>query len=89
MREDATIPFRNPAYRDELSELLRKGAQRIIRQTVEAGFIETCFPRSERQRCLAHRMRNLAARVTEDLWPEFRGRVAAAPASRAVSSTSP
>ena len=22
--------------------------------------IETCFPRSERQRCLAHRMRNLA-----------------------------
>ena len=23
--------------------------------------IETCFPRSERQRCLAHRMRNLAA----------------------------
>jgi transposase-like protein len=27
--------------------------------------IETCFPRSERQRCLAHRMRNLAAKVPE------------------------
>ena len=40
--------------------------------------IETCFPRSERQRCLAHRMRNLAAKAPEDLWPEFRERAAAA-----------
>ncbi len=40
--------------------------------------IETCFPRSERQRCLAHRMRNLAAKVPEDLWPEFKERVRAA-----------
>ena len=40
--------------------------------------IETCFPRSERQRCLAHRMRNLAVKVTEDLWPEFRERATAA-----------
>ena len=39
--------------------------------------IETCFPRSERQRCLAHRMRNLAAKVPEDLWPEFKARVTA------------
>jgi putative transposase len=29
--------------------------------------IEICFPRSERQRCLAHRLRNLAAKVPEDL----------------------
>ena len=36
--------------------------------------IETCFPRSERQRCLAHRMRNLAAKVLEDVWPEFKAR---------------
>ena len=36
MREDTTIPFRNPALRDELSELLREGAQRIIRRAVEA-----------------------------------------------------
>jgi len=39
--------------------------------------IETCFPRSERQRCLAHRMRNLAAKVPEDVWPEFKARVTA------------
>jgi putative transposase len=40
--------------------------------------IETCFPRSERQRCLAHRMRNLAAKVPEDVWPELKGRAQAA-----------
>jgi len=39
--------------------------------------IETCFPRSERQRCLAHRMRNLAAKVPEDQWPEFKARATA------------
>ena len=40
--------------------------------------IEVCFPRSIRQRCLAHRMRNLAAKVPEDLWPEFKARTTAA-----------
>ena len=40
--------------------------------------IEICFPRSARQRCLAHRMRNLAAKVPEDLWPEFKARAQAA-----------
>ena len=40
--------------------------------------VETCFPRSARQRCLAHRLRNLAAKVPEDLWPEFKARVTAA-----------
>ncbi len=40
--------------------------------------IETGFPRSARQRCLAHRMRNLAAKVPEDLWPDFKARVQAA-----------
>ena len=39
--------------------------------------IEECFPRSARQLCLAHRMRNLAAKVPTDLWPEFKTRVAA------------
>ncbi len=37
--------------------------------------VESCFPRSERQRCLAHRMRNLAVKVPEDIWPEFKARV--------------
>lgn len=40
--------------------------------------IETCFPRSARQRCLAHRLRNLVAKTPEDLWPEFKARVTAA-----------
>ena len=40
--------------------------------------IELCFPRSTRQRCLAHRMRNLAVKVPEDLWPEFKARATAA-----------
>jgi hypothetical protein len=30
------------------------------------------FPRSARQRCLAHRMRNLAVKVPADQWPEFK-----------------
>jgi hypothetical protein len=40
--------------------------------------IEVCFARAARQRCLAHRMRNLAAKVPEDVWPEFKVRVQAA-----------
>ena len=40
--------------------------------------IESCFPRSARQRCLAHRMRNLAAKVPDDLWPEVKERARAA-----------
>ena len=34
--KDMTIPFTNPAFRDESSELAREGAQRIIRQVEEA-----------------------------------------------------
>jgi putative transposase len=45
------------------------GAPGVIRA------IEECFPRSARQRCLAHRMRNLAVKVPADLWPEFKARV--------------
>ena len=47
------------------------GAPGIVRA------IEECFPRSARQRCLAHRLRNLAAKVPTDLWPEFKARVVA------------
>jgi putative transposase len=47
------------------------GAPGVIRA------IEECFPRSARQRCLAHRMRNLAVKVPSDLWPEFKARVTA------------
>lgn len=39
--------------------------------------VEVCFPRSVRQRCLAHRLRNLQSKVTEERWPEIRARVKA------------
>ncbi|MFN0192976.1 MAG: IS256 family transposase [Aestuariivirga sp.] len=39
--------------------------------------IEECFPRSVRQRCLAHKMRNLQSKVPEDVWPEFQARTRA------------
>ena len=32
--------------------------------------VETCFPRALRQRCLAHRMRNLRGTVPEATWPD-------------------
>ncbi len=40
--------------------------------------IEICFPRAARQRRLAHRMRNLASKLPEDVWPEFKVRAQAA-----------
>src|SRR5207253_4020557 len=42
------------------------GAPGIIRA------IEECFPRALRQRCLAHKMRNLASKLPEDVWPDSR-----------------
>ena len=62
------------------------GAPGIIRA------IEECFPRSARQRCLAHRMRNLAAKVSADPWPEFKARVTAcyqAPRARSPANWRP
>ncbi|MCA1951452.1 MAG: IS256 family transposase [Hyphomicrobiales bacterium] len=39
--------------------------------------IEECFPRSLRQRCLAHKIRNLQSKVPDDVWPEFHARARA------------
>jgi len=36
MSDDTIVSFSNPAFRDELSDLVRDGAQRLIRQAVEA-----------------------------------------------------
>jgi transposase-like protein len=47
------------------------GAPGIIRPA------EECFPRAARQRCLVHRMRNLAVKVPEPAWREFKERVRA------------
>lgn len=47
------------------------GAPGIIRA------IEECLPRTLRQRCLAHKMRNLQSKLPEDQWPEFKARATA------------
>jgi putative transposase len=47
------------------------GAPGVIRA------IEECFPRAARQRCLAHKMRNLQSKVPDDRWPEFKARASA------------
>lgn len=39
--------------------------------------IEECLPRTIRQRCLAHKIRNLQSKVPEDVWPELKARAAA------------
>jgi putative transposase len=39
--------------------------------------IEECLPRSLRQRCLAHKMRNLQSKVPDEVWPELKARAAA------------
>ena len=33
--------------------------------------VETCFPRTVRQRCLVHRLRNLRRKAPESQWPEI------------------
>ena len=38
--------------------------------------IEEVLPARLRQRCLAHKMRNLQSKVPEDVWPEFKARAA-------------
>jgi transposase-like protein len=47
------------------------GAPGIIRAS------EECLPRTVRQRCLVHKMRNLESKVPENVWPEFKARAAA------------
>lgn len=41
--------------------------------------VEECFPRSRRQRCLAHRSPNLQSKTFEHLWPEVRVRARVKP----------
>jgi putative transposase len=64
-------------FQDMRARARRPPAGRQRRSTWLIRAIEECFPRSARQRCLAHRMRNLAVKVPTDLWPEFKARAAA------------
>jgi len=63
--------MRNRGFGDSLL-VVPDGASSIIKA------IESCLLRSERQRWLAHRLRNLAVKVPEDQWPEVKVRVTAA-----------
>jgi transposase-like protein len=59
----------------------RLGDPRLVVSDAAPGLIkaiEACFPRSARQRCLDHRMRNLAAKVSEDQWLDLKARAQAA-----------
>lgn len=56
---------------DDSLLVITDGAPGLIRA------VEECFPRSYRQRCLAHRLRNLQSKVPEDRWSEVRIRARA------------
>jgi transposase-like protein len=59
-----------------IQDMKRRGLRDPLLVTTDGagGLIaaaETSFPRSLRQRCLAHKMRNLSDKVPEDQWPTF------------------
>lgn len=63
--------------RDFLQDLQRRGlAEPVLVATDGApgliAAVETCWPAALRQRCLAHKMRNLLAKVPEEIRAEFR-----------------
>jgi putative transposase len=51
--------------------IVSDGAPGIIRA------IEECLPRTVRQRCLVHKMRNLESKAADGIWPEFKARASA------------
>ncbi len=60
-----------------LQDLKRRGLRDPLLTTTDGAgglikAVEQVLPRSERQRCLAHKMRNLQDKVPEELWPDFR-----------------
>lgn len=71
-KEDTT------SCREFVQDMKRRGLCDPLLVTTDgaAGLIkavEECFPRSSRQRCLVHKMRNLQAKVTdEQLWPQLK-----------------
>lgn len=64
--------------REFLEEMKRRGLGDPVLAVTDgaAGFIravEECFPNGLHQRCLAHKMRNIAAKRPEDIRAEFEG----------------
>jgi transposase-like protein len=65
------------SYREFFQDLRRRGLPDPLLVVSDGApglirTIEECFPRSVRQRCLAHKLRNLQSRMPEDQWPESR-----------------
>ena len=65
-----------------LQDLKRRGLRDPLLATTDGAgglirAVEEVLPRSERQRCLAHKMRNLQGKVPDEQWPEFRAAAAA------------
>lgn len=63
--------------REFFRDLKRRGLNDPVLGTTDGapGLIrsfEECWPKSLRQRCLAHKMRDLEAKVPENHWPEFK-----------------
>ena len=69
--------------REFIQDMKRRGLSDPLLVTTDgaAGLIravEECFPRSDRQRCLVHKTRNLQAKVTdEQAWPQFKAEATA------------
>ena len=55
----------------------RSAADRLRRRPGLIRAIEERFPRSARQRCLAHKLCNLQSKMPKDQWPEFKARAIA------------
>jgi putative transposase len=65
-----------------LQDMKRRGLRDPLLVTTDGAGglisgVEEAFPRSVRQRCLVHKMRNLEKKVREDRWPEFKEHVRA------------
>ena len=63
--------------RDFFRDMKNRGLQDPVLAASDGGAgliraIEECFPRALRQRCLAHKMRNLQGKVPEGIWPEIK-----------------
>jgi putative transposase len=69
--------------REFLQEMKRRGLGDPVLVATDGApglmrAVEECFPTSRRQRCLAHRMRNILAKLSEDAIDEFRQAATAA-----------
>lgn len=63
-----------------LQDLKRRGLADPLLAITDGGGglirgVEEVLPRADRQRCLAHKMRNLQSKVPEPTWPEFKEHV--------------